>query len=196
MTNPLITSIDELAKLANYSLMDTLNCDPDATSNGVDHISRQVFSGHFVPVRPTPIRDPEYIYHSKNLFHELGLADQLAQSADFIRIFSGDLSQAPKPMQNLGWACGYALSIFGTEYYQQCPFQAGNGYGDGRAISVLEAVIKGRRWEMQLKGGGTTPYCRGRRTCVSSFNDEGVLGTGQQKRPRSSYVTPFKSSCI
>jgi uncharacterized protein YdiU (UPF0061 family) len=26
---------------------------------------------------------------------------------------------------------------------------------------VLEAVIKGQRWEMQLKGGGRTPYCRG-----------------------------------
>ncbi|WP_372971472.1 protein adenylyltransferase SelO family protein [Marinobacter sp.] len=34
-------------------------------------------------------------------------------------------------------------------------------YGDGRAISVLEAVLNGRRWEMQLKGGGRTPYCRG-----------------------------------
>ncbi|HCJ13117.1 MAG TPA: hypothetical protein DHV43_02605, partial [Gammaproteobacteria bacterium] len=60
-----------------------------------------------------------------------------------------------------GWATGYALSIFGTEYYQQCPFQTGNGYGDGRAVSILEAVINGRRWEMQLKGGGRTPYCRG-----------------------------------
>ena len=28
-------------------------------------------------------------------------------------------------------------------------------------FSVLEAVINGKRWEMQLKGGGKTPYCRG-----------------------------------
>ena len=75
--------------------------------------------------------------------------------------FSGDVSQLPEPMQRVGWACGYALSIFGTEYTQQCPFQTGNAYGDGRAISILEAVINGRRWEMQLKGGGRTPYCRG-----------------------------------
>lgn len=156
-----ITSLDELAKLTDYSLMDTLNCDPDATSNGVDHKSRQVFSGHYVPVRPTPIKDPKYILHSKNLFQDLGLTDHMAQSVEFIRMFSGDLSQVPRPMRNHGWACGYALSIYGREYYQQCPFQTGNGYGDGRAISVLEAVINGRRWEMQLKGGGTTPYCRG-----------------------------------
>jgi uncharacterized protein YdiU (UPF0061 family) len=64
-------------------------------------------------------------------------------------------------MRKTGWATGYALSIFGTEYYQQCPFNTGNGYGDGRAVSVLEAVINGQRWEMQLKGGGRTPYCRG-----------------------------------
>jgi uncharacterized protein YdiU (UPF0061 family) len=158
---PTIETLDDLAKLVDYSLIDTLNCDPDAKENGVDHEPRQVFTGHYVPVNPTPIKNPEYITHSKNFFHDLGFSDKLAQSNDFIRMFSGDTSHAPKPMRTTGWATGYALSIFGTEYYQQCPFQTGNGYGDGRAISVVEAVINGRRWEMQLKGGGRTPYCRG-----------------------------------
>jgi uncharacterized protein YdiU (UPF0061 family) len=156
-----ISTLNDLATLANYSLMDTLNCDPDATENGADHAPRQVFTGHYVPVRPTPIKDPEYVAHSKNFFSELGFADNMAESSDFVRMFSGDISQVPEPMRKVGWASGYALSIYGTEYIQQCPFQTGNGYGDGRAISVLEAVINGRRWEMQLKGGGRTPYCRG-----------------------------------
>ena len=160
-TSPIVATVDDLAQLANYSLMDTLNCDPDAKANGVDHAPRQVFTGHYVPVNPTPIENPEYVAHSKNLFRELGFADSMAQSADFIRVFSGDIAFVPEPMRKVGWACGYALSIFGTEYHQQCPFQTGNGYGDGRAISVLEAVINGQRWEMQLKGGGQTPYCRG-----------------------------------
>ncbi len=160
-TSPTIATLDDLATLANYSLMDTLNCDPDAKANGEDHAPRQVFTGHYVPVNPTPIKDPEYVAHSKNLFHELGFADSMAQSADFVRMFSGDISQVPQPMRKFGWACGYALSIYGNEYSQQCPFQTGNGYGDGRAVSVLEAVINGQRWEMQLKGGGRTPYCRG-----------------------------------
>ncbi len=160
-TSPAIATLDDLATLADYSLMATLNCDPDAKANGEDHAPRQVFTGHYVPVNPTPIKDPEYVAHSKNLFHELGFADSMAQSADFVRMFSGDLSQVPQPMRKFGWACGYALSIYGNEYYQQCPFQTGNGYGDGRAVSVLEAVINGQRWEMQLKGGGRTPYCRG-----------------------------------
>ena len=156
-----ISTLDDLAKLANYSLMDTLNCDPNARENGIDHAPRQVFTGHYVPVNPTPIKDPEYVAHSKNFFFELGFADSMAESPDFVRMFSGDISQVPVPMRKIGWATGYALSIYGTEYIQQCPFQTGNGYGDGRAVSVLEAVINDRRWEMQLKGGGRTPYCRG-----------------------------------
>jgi uncharacterized protein YdiU (UPF0061 family) len=160
-TAPTVLTLDDLAKLANYSFMDTLKCDPDAKANGADHAPRQVFTGHYVPVNPTPIIEPEYVAHSKNFFHELGFADSMAESADFIRMFSGDISHVPEPMRKQGWASGYALSIFGTEYYQQCPFQTGNGYGDGRAVSVLEAVINDRRWEMQLKGGGRTPYCRG-----------------------------------
>ena len=156
-----VTNLEELAPMADYSLMDHLTPDPDATSDGVDHRPRQVFSGHYVPVRPTAIETPEYVAHSEDLFRELGFADSLAQSDDFIRMFSGDLSLVPAPMRKLGWASGYALSIYGNEYTQQCPFQTGNGYGDGRAISVLEAVFNGRRWEVQLKGGGQTPYCRG-----------------------------------
>ena len=156
-----IETLSDLAKLVDYSLIKTLNKDPESRVDGVDHQPRQVFSGHYVPVNPTPIKNPVYIAHSKNLFSELGFADSLAQSTDFISMFSGDISNVPEPMSKVGWACGYALSIYGTEYYQQCPFQTGNGYGDGRAVSVLEAVINGKRWEMQLKGGGRTPYCRG-----------------------------------
>ncbi|MFL1453132.1 protein adenylyltransferase SelO [Marinobacter sp. GN3S48] len=160
-TPPTVATLDDLAPLADYSLMDTLNCDPEGKADGADHAPRQVFSGHYVPVKPTPIENPEYVAHGKNLFRELGFADSMAQSSDFVRMFSGDLSRVPEPLRNVGWACGYALSIYGTEFYQQCPFQTGNGYGDGRAISVLEAVINGQRWEMQLKGAGRTPYCRG-----------------------------------
>jgi len=156
-----VETLEDLATLADYSLMDTLNADPNATSNGVDHDPRQVFRGHYVPVKPTPIENPVYIAHSKNFFKELGFSDDLATSEEFMRMFSGDSSQLPEPMSSHGWATGYALSIYGTEYYEQCPFRTGNGYGDGRAVSIFEAVINGKRWEMQLKGGGRTPYCRG-----------------------------------
>jgi len=160
-TSQTINSLNELAELADYSFIDTLNADPDAREDGVEHSPREVFSGHYVPVNPTPIESPSYIAHSKSFFAELGLSDDLATSEDFMKMFSGDSSELPSPLRKAGWATGYALSIYGTEYYEQCPFRTGNGYGDGRAISILEAVINRKRWEMQLKGGGRTPYCRG-----------------------------------
>ena len=160
-TDRYVTTFDEFMQLADYSLMDTLNADPDATEDGDDHRIRQVFSGHFVPVTPTPLSEPEYITHSSTFFKELGLCDELALDENFRYVFSGNLSAAHEPMRQVGWATGYALSIYGTEYIQNCPFGTGNGYGDGRAISVFEGILNGQRWEMQLKGGGPTPYCRG-----------------------------------
>lgn len=159
--SPTTTSFTEFAQRADYSLMESLHADPQASGDGDDHQPRQVFSGHYVLVTPTPIPAPEYVAHSKTLFNELGLSDDLAHDDEFRRLFSGDISVAREPMRPLGWATGYALSIYGTEYIQQCPFGTGNGYGDGRAISVFEGLFKGKRWEMQLKGGGPTPYCRG-----------------------------------
>ncbi|MEE2960347.1 MAG: protein adenylyltransferase SelO family protein [Myxococcota bacterium] len=158
---PTTKTFDEFIQRADYSLLTSLNADPEATEDGHDHRPREVFSGHYVPVTPTAIPDPEYIAHSKTLFKELGLSQELALDEKFGRLFSGDISVAQEPMRPLGWATGYALSIYGTEYNQQCPFGTGNGYGDGRAISVFEGLFKAKRWEMQLKGGGRTPYCRG-----------------------------------
>jgi uncharacterized protein YdiU (UPF0061 family) len=156
-----IADMDEFANTASYSLLETLNADPDATDSGEDYWPRQVFSGHYVPVKPTPIGNPVYVSHSTSLFTELGIDPALARHKQFEAMFSGDLSGVPAPMKPYGWATGYALSIYGTEYNQQCPFKTGNGYGDGRALSIFEGVLNGKRWEMQLKGGGTTPYCRG-----------------------------------
>jgi uncharacterized protein YdiU (UPF0061 family) len=161
IAKPDITTFEKFVKLANYSLMDTLRADPDSTRDGNDHHPRQVFSGHFVPVTPTPLEAPEYVFHSSSFFAELGLSDDLALDKSFQQVFSGDLSAVLDPMRSFGWATGYALSIYGTEYTHQCPFRTGNGYGDGRAISIFEGLFNGKRWEMQLKGGGPTPYCRG-----------------------------------
>ena len=151
----------DFTQAVDYSLMNKLNIDPDATEDGEDHDPREVCSGHFLPVKPTPIKNSVYVTHSQSLFNELGLSHKLPHDESFQKIFSGDLSCATPPMKKFGWATGYALSIYGNEYTAQCPFQTGNGYGDGRAISVFEGVFNGKRWEMQLKGGGSTPYCRG-----------------------------------
>ena len=54
-TSKTIQTIEELALLADYSFVDTLECDPDASAEGMDYTSREVFSGHYVLVNPTPI---------------------------------------------------------------------------------------------------------------------------------------------
>lgn len=161
MPTPTIFNFNDFLKHLDYSLINHLNANPDATEDGIDHRPRQVFSGHYVPVAPTPIKDPEYIIHSKTFFKQLGLSDELVLDPIFKKIFSADLSVAPAPMHKFGWATGYALSIYGTEYSAQCPFRTGNGYGDGRAISVFEGNFNNEHWQMQLKGAGPTPYCRG-----------------------------------
>ncbi|PWL22076.1 MAG: hypothetical protein DCO99_07980 [Synechococcus sp. XM-24] len=154
-------SFEAFAAQVDYSLLESLQADPESSSDGDDHLPRQVRSGHYVPVTPKPLPAPEYVAHSASLFAELGLGEGLAHDENFRRLFSGDSRVARGAMRPYGWATGYALSIYGTEYIQQCPFGTGNGYGDGRAISIFEGLFQGQRWEMQLKGGGPTPYCRG-----------------------------------
>ena len=154
-------NFSEFSQLADYSLMNSLKADPQSTKDGNDHRPRPIYSGHYVPVTPTPIPEPKYIAHSKTLFEELGLSSELINDKKFCSFFAGDIGVADYPISPFGWATGYALSIYGTEYTQQCPFGTGNGYGDGRAISVFEGLFNGKRMEMQLKGGGPTPYCRG-----------------------------------
>jgi uncharacterized protein YdiU (UPF0061 family) len=178
-----------LSEYSDFSFLRDLLEDPDAAKHVPNKKPRQVFRGHYVRVDPTPLPDPLYVAHSADLLGTLGLTEFDPQNSVLFRdLFSGvpvrsAAIKAPAG-SGTGWATGYALSIYGQEYYDNCPFRTGNGYGDGRAISVLEvdlsrASISGRKavseprypyvvgelfssshWEMQLKGGGTTPYCR------------------------------------
>ncbi|MDB9786489.1 protein adenylyltransferase SelO family protein [Bacteriovoracaceae bacterium] len=171
-----------IAPSVYYSLMDKLTSDPNSTNHETDTAPRQVTSGHYVLVSPTPLPEPQYVAHSSTLFKEFDLAENLATTKEFLEFFSGDIKQglnytSSGEFRTTGWASGYALSIMGQELYSQCPFGNGNGYGDGRAISILELKLpelskptsffgtrgshRPKRWEFQLKGGGRTPYCRG-----------------------------------
>ncbi len=156
---------------ADYSLLQSLKADPEQSRHAPNKRMREVKSGHYVEVEPTPLPNPRYVIHSRSFFDELNLPDSLANDEAFMQFFTGNpalavesanANGAPQGIRASGWASGYALSIYGQEMYQNCPFNTGNGYGDGRAISVLEVLLANdQRCEFQLKGGGTTPYCRG-----------------------------------
>ena len=81
---------------------------------------------------------------------------------NFLRVFSGDLAAPPAGFESRGWATPYALSIYGTPQQPNGAGFHGYGYGDGRAISIAEVLLpRGGRMELQLKGGGRTPFSRG-----------------------------------
>ena len=74
------------AERADYSLLEELRADPQASVDGDDHQPRQVFSGHYVPVTPTPLPEPELLAHSSSLFQELGLGEELLEDQHFLEI--------------------------------------------------------------------------------------------------------------
>lgn len=89
----------------------------------------------------------------------LEISPEEIETDAFKAFFSGDQTQVPELKS---WCTPYALAIMGQRMVSNCPFGNGNGYGDGRAISVGELMTHGQRYELQLKGAGRTPFCRGR----------------------------------
>lgn len=147
-----------LGTAADHSWLRQLEEDPEAAGNTPNRAMREVRSGHFVPVAPTPLPEPRLVAYSPAVAEMLGLSDEACRSEAFARFFSGDQAvvKGLRP-----WCTPYALTIMGNAVYNNCPFGNGNGYGDGRAISIGEVVVGGARLEMQLKGAGRTPFCRG-----------------------------------
>lgn len=152
------SSLEDFAARADLSWLQQLSEDPEARRYEPNRSSREVKSGHFVRVVPTKLPSPELLMYSEELAAEMGLSAAAVADPRFARFVSGDTEAL-----DLGgsWATPYALSIMGQEMYNNCPFGNGNGYGDGRAVSIGEVVVEGRRYELQLKGGGKTPFCRG-----------------------------------
>ena len=123
---------------------------------------RPVYNGHYVLVKPTGLQEPKLVLLSEqvaqDLLHLAGqdvgvTLQQLQESADFVDYVSGNTLLRP----DSSWATPYALSIMGTRYTNNCPYGTGDGYGDGRAVAIGEFG----GYELQLKGAGKTPFCRG-----------------------------------
>ncbi|MEH7380738.1 YdiU family protein [Bacillus sp. JJ1533] len=96
---------------------------------------------------PTPVREPELVILNKHLAESLGL-DVNSLMEDGIMTFAGN--QIPKGAEPIAQA--YAGHQFG--HFTML--------GDGRAVLLGEQITpNGRRFDIQLKGGGRTPYSRG-----------------------------------
>jgi uncharacterized protein YdiU (UPF0061 family) len=144
----------------------------DLESHTENDMKRPVFNGHYIKVQPKPLEEPRLVIHSPQVADDLGLSEHDVQSDAFVQYVSADLDGFNQNNHNNGkkaeaWATPYALSIMGTRYTSNCPFGTGDGYGDGRAMSIGEFLIDDEekegasRLELQLKGAGPTPFCRG-----------------------------------
>ncbi|KAI9598416.1 hypothetical protein BDF19DRAFT_432451 [Syncephalis fuscata] len=109
--------------------------------------SRQVPNACWSYVRPEQQPNPRLVATSPSALELVGLDTNTATGDLATQVFSGNqLLPNSKP-----WAHRYAGFQFGHFAGQ---------LGDGRAISIGEFVKNDKRWELQLKGSGRTPYSR------------------------------------
>ena len=140
-----------------------LEVDPESDDKFPNQTSRQVHSGHYVSVKPKPLAQPELVAHSSSMLKLLGVGESAAKDELFAKFLSGDVEAGKRAgFPGVAWATPYALAIYGQRYTDNCPFGDGKGYGDGRALSItLVDTPSDGVWELQLKGAGPTPFCRG-----------------------------------
>ena len=148
----------ELAALRfDNSFVRALPADPISES-----YVRQVHGAGFSRVSPTAVRAPKLVAYSREVAQLLGLSEAACQSQAFAELFAGNtLLPGMEP-----FAACYGGHQFGNWAGQ---------LGDGRAISLGETIqADGKRWELQLKGAGPTPYSRsadGRAVLRSSLRE-------------------------
>lgn len=125
------------------SFYDRLPADPV-----IDNNSRLVNAACYSKVSPMPFPKAALVAYSRDLAMELGLNPSECLTQAFVEVFSGTrLLPGMRP-----FAACYGGHQFGNWAGQ---------LGDGRAINLGEVIGKnGRRWSLQLKGAGPTPYSR------------------------------------
>ncbi|MFT4760426.1 MAG: hypothetical protein ACI9XO_001218 [Paraglaciecola sp.] len=108
---------------------------------------RQVEKACFSNATPRVPGAPVLVHASEEVGNLLGLTSEDLQSEEFLNVFSG------------------AKVLDNTEPYAMCYGGHQFGHwagqlGDGRAINLTEVEHESRRWALQLKGSGETPYSR------------------------------------
>lgn len=126
---------------------------------------RQVQNAFWSVASPTPTKtDPYLVAYSQEMAEELSLDPADMTSSLFADVFTGN---APIPGSSTKpYAMRYGGHQFGSWAGQ---------LGDGRVVNLGELEDKnGRKWEVQLKGAGKTPYSRmadGRAVMRSSIRE-------------------------
>lgn len=111
-----------------------------------NHSYQSLGEAFFKKVLPTPVGAPALLLFNHSLAFELGVNQELNQSVLAAILSGNQLAAGSTPI-----AQAYAGHQFG--YFTML--------GDGRAILLGEHISPdGKRWDIQLKGAGPTPYSR------------------------------------
>lgn len=155
------TSLADLPKSWNFT--SKLPPDPKFPTPAVSHktprddIAPAMVKGAlFSWVRPETQEEPELLAVSSAALRDLGIQEGEEKSEDFRETVAGNRIlgwDAEKEEGGYPWAQCYGGWQFGSWAGQ---------LGDGRAISLFETTnpASKRRYEVQLKGAGMTPYSR------------------------------------
>ena len=129
-----------------FNLSDTFN--KELTADAIASNSRrQVLDAAFSFVTPKKPKAPKLIHVSDEMAETLNISKSELSSNAFLNLFSGSDSYPE--------TAPYAMCYGGHQFGQW----AGQ-LGDGRAINLFEVESKNKRWALQLKGAGETPYSR------------------------------------
>ncbi|MCM5662208.1 protein adenylyltransferase SelO [Galbibacter mesophilus] len=126
----------------NNTFSEELTADPI-----LENSRRQVKNAFFSYVTPKKTSSPEIIHVSEEMLQEIGLQHGDENSERFLKIFTGN-----EVLEN---TAPYAM-VYGGHQFGNWAGQL----GDGRAINLGEVVHNNKRWALQLKGAGETPYSR------------------------------------
>lgn len=130
----------------HLKISDTFNKELPADSS-TGNSPRQVTQACFSFVTPTKTKKPQLLHVSPEMLEEIGLRGEDAKSDSFLNIFTGN-----EVMANTN---PYAMCYGGHQFGHW----AGQ-LGDGRAINLAEIEHNNKKWALQLKGAGLTPYSR------------------------------------
>jgi len=128
------------------NISDTLNKELPADKD-TSNARRQVVDACYSYVSPRIPSEPKLVHFSSEMLHEIGLCNGDAAGKEFLDLVSG---KKIYPDTNPYSMC-YGGHQFGNWAGQ---------LGDGRAINLFEVEHDKKRWALQLKGAGETPYSR------------------------------------
>lgn len=122
------------------------------------HLRGDVLKAHYVQVVPEKVKAPYFVSGSTSCALSIGLDPTTFATDKFVQAFAGNTLL---PGLNNPWASVYGCHCYGSWFGQ---------LGDGRAMSIGEVEVTTedeehnavkKRYELQLKGCGRTPFSRG-----------------------------------